>query len=188
MAIVDIVSPNAEELAGFFSGSKDVRTQSEMADRMMTSGVGRDGRGALVVREGSEGATLYTKEWSVHLPAYHTKASAVVDPTGGGNAFLGGLIMAMSRKVEPGIGCLDEVLGDTLDCLLRCDSSAGNLLCAAIYATIAASYVIEQAGMPQLSVLEDGKQETVNGESFAIRLVRYAERERRDISQSLQMN
>ena len=187
MAIVDIVSPNAEELAGFFSGSKDVRTQSEMADCMMASGVGRDGRGALVVREGSEGATIYTREWSIHLPAYHTKASAVVDPTGGGNAFLGGLIMAMSRKVEPNIGCLDEVLRDTLDCSLCCDFSAGNLLYAAIYATIAASYVIEQAGMPQLSVLEDGKRERWNGESFASRLVRYAERERSHIRKTLQI-
>ena len=189
MTVVDVVSPNAEELAGFFSDREDIRTQPEMANWVIASGVGLDGSGALVVREGSEGATIYSRKWSVHLPAYHTQASEmmIVDPTGGGNAFLGGLTMAMSRKVEPDMGSCDEILGDTLENLLCCDSSAGTLVYAAIYATIAASYVIEQAGMPQLSVLEDGNCETWNGESFASRLKKYIVREKDHIGKSLQM-
>ncbi|KAL3418318.1 hypothetical protein PVAG01_10034 [Phlyctema vagabunda] len=72
-------------------------------------------------------------EW---VPAYHTDASKVVDPTGGGNGFLGGLTVALAR----GKG-LEE---------------------AAVWGSVAASLAIEQVGMPVLGSNEDGK-ETWNG-------------------------
>ena len=188
MRLVDILSPNAEELAGFFRDT-GVQTQSEMADLILYSGIGMDGKGALIVREGKDGATVYTREWSVHLPAYHTAVSAnmVKDPTGGGNAYLGALAMGLSRKVDPDFGVLDEALATTLNGLQQFDSCARTLLYAAIYASVAAGYVIEQAGMPFLSVSEGRKDELWNGECFASRIGKYIARERQTITGSLRL-
>lgn len=186
MKFVDVLSPNAEELAGFFDHTT-VRTQSEMADLITNSGIGADGGGALIVREGKDGATVYTRGWSVHLPAYHTAASSnmVKDPTGGGNAYLGALAMGLSHGVEPDIGSFDDMLDGTLTGLRILGSNAGTLLYAAIYASVAASYVIEQAGMPSLSVSANGG-EVWNGESVASRLGKYIAREKDGIASSLQ--
>ena len=62
------------------------------------------------------------------LPPYHTDSAKVVDPTGGGNTFLGGLGVALGR----GEG-VEE---------------------ASIWASVAASFAIEQVGVPTL-----GKEE-----------------------------
>ncbi|KAJ1331742.1 ribokinase [Microdochium nivale] len=67
------------------------------------------------------------------IPAYHTDKDKVVDPTGGGNAFLGGLAVALARGKS-----LEE---------------------AAAWGTVAASFAIEQVGMPTLG------QETTTYES-----------------------
>ncbi|KAF4125322.1 pfkB family carbohydrate kinase [Geosmithia morbida] len=58
------------------------------------------------------------------IPAYHQDASKVVDPTGGGNTFLGGLAVALAR-------------GQSIED-------------AAIWGSVAASFAIEQVGMPTL--------------------------------------
>lgn len=72
------------------------------------------------------------------IPAYFTKEAQgrVVDPTGGGNTFLGGLAVALAR----GKG-VEE---------------------AAAWASVAASFAIEQVGVPVLGRDEEG-QETWNG-------------------------
>jgi len=79
------------------------------------------------------------------LPAYFGKGDEgrVVDPTGGGNGFLGGLAIALAR----GKG-VEE---------------------AAAWGSVAASFMIEQAGVPILGVDEDGN-ETCNRESVQKRL------------------
>ncbi|KAI5922601.1 Ribokinase-like protein [Camillea tinctor] len=70
------------------------------------------------------------------IPAYHTDPEKVVDPTGGGNTFLGGLAVALAR-------------GKTLEE-------------AAAWASVAASFAIEQVGVPTLGKDEEGR-ETWNG-------------------------
>jgi sugar/nucleoside kinase (ribokinase family) len=70
------------------------------------------------------------------IPAYHTDASRVADPTGGGNAFLGALAAGLAR-------------GKAVDV-------------AAVGASVAASFVIEQVGVPVLGRDEAG-DETWNG-------------------------
>jgi hypothetical protein len=70
------------------------------------------------------------------LPAYHIDKEKVIDPTGGGNSFLGGLAAALARGRS-----LEE---------------------AAAWGTVAASFAIEQVGMPVLGTDTDGK-ETWNG-------------------------
>lgn len=67
------------------------------------------------------------EEW---LPAYFTSEDAkmgrVVDPTGGGNGFLGGMSVALAR--------------------------GKSVVEAAAWGSVAASYMIEQVGVPVLSV------------------------------------
>jgi sugar/nucleoside kinase (ribokinase family) len=70
------------------------------------------------------------------IPAFHTDAALVRDPTGGGNTFLGGLAVALAR----GRG-IEE---------------------AAVWGSVAASLAIEQIGMPELGV-DDTGSETWNG-------------------------
>lgn len=70
------------------------------------------------------------------IPAYHTDSALVVDPTGGGNTFLGGLAVALARGKS-----LEE---------------------AAVWGSVAASFAIEQVGAPVLGENSEGK-ETWNG-------------------------
>lgn len=85
------------------------------------------------------------------LPAYFTPAQAdrVVDPTGGGNTFLGGMAVALAR----GKGTEE----------------------AASWGNVAASFAIEQVGVPVLGVDCEG-EETWNGVRVGERLAEYYER------------
>ncbi|KKY36897.1 putative mak32 protein [Diaporthe ampelina] len=81
------------------------------------------------------------------IPAFFTKddaaAGRVVDPTGGGNTFLGALAVALAR-------------GRTMEE-------------AACWGSIAASFAIEQVGVPELGRDDDG-EETWNGDRVQDRL------------------
>ncbi|KAL1876509.1 hypothetical protein Daus18300_002753 [Diaporthe australafricana] len=80
------------------------------------------------------------------IPAFFTRddaAEKVVDPTGGGNTFLGGLAVALAR-------------GKTME------EAAG-------WGSIAASFAIEQVGVPELGRDDDG-EETWNGARVQDRL------------------
>ncbi|KAH6688085.1 Ribokinase-like protein [Plectosphaerella plurivora] len=77
------------------------------------------------------------------IPAYHRDPSKVVDPTGGGNSFLGGLAVALARGKD-----IEE---------------------AALWGSISASFAIEQIGVPALGRDGTGK-ETWNGASVYDRL------------------
>lgn len=66
------------------------------------------------------------------IPAYHRDARKVVDPTGGGNTFLGGMSIALAR-------------GEDLET-------------AALWGSVAASFAIEQVGVPTLGEGEEGKE------------------------------
>ncbi|KFZ25421.1 hypothetical protein V502_00106 [Pseudogymnoascus sp. VKM F-4520 (FW-2644)] len=66
------------------------------------------------------------------LPPYHTTPEKVLDPTGGGNAFLGALAITHARGSS-----LEE---------------------AARWGAVAASFAIEQVGMPVLSIDENGER------------------------------
>lgn len=85
------------------------------------------------------------------IPAYFTKESQgkVVDPTGGGNTFLGGLAVGLAR----GKG-MEE---------------------AATWGSVAASFAIEQVGVPELGRDEAG-EETWNGVRVSDRLSELQER------------
>ncbi|KAF2456216.1 Ribokinase-like protein [Lineolata rhizophorae] len=152
---VDVVSANHEELCAFF-GRKAIREEDGSLDRpivewccsvLLGSGVGADKKGAVVIRAGKEGCYVATREKNYWLPAFHKDGSEkVVDPTGGGNAFLGGLCVGLVRYGE-GSGKARPVL---------------SIHDASVLANVAASFAIEQVGPPTLGKAEDGT-ETWNG-------------------------
>ncbi|OCK81377.1 Ribokinase-like protein [Lepidopterella palustris CBS 459.81] len=157
---VDVVSPNHSELGAFFGevvdrdGRVDFRAVEDLAGRWVRSGIGFDGEGAVVVRAGKHGCYVRDLHTSIWIPAYHQSAEKVVDPTGGGNGFLGGLAVGLIRG------------GPT--------AGLGNLKEAAIWASIAASFAIEQFGMPILAQGIDG--ETWNDVKVEERLVEFRKR------------
>ncbi|KHN97850.1 Carbohydrate/purine kinase [Metarhizium album ARSEF 1941] len=83
------------------------------------------------------------------VPAYHRDGRKVIDPTGGGNAFLGGLSVALAR-------------GERLEN-------------AVAWGSVSASFAIEQVGLPSLAVNEEGV-ETWNGEEVRQRLQAFQRR------------
>lgn len=151
---VDVVSPNQSELTAFFgvsaypTGWLDREVIERCCKDWATSGIGGDGNGVVVVRAGKDGCFVAKGALKFWLPAYHPSAEKVIDPTGGGNTFLGGLAVTLAR--------------------------GHSLTYAAMCGSIAASFAIEQVGMPTLSQGPDG--ELWNGERVVDRIIEYGAR------------
>lgn len=90
---------------------------------------------AIIVRAGELGAYTLSDSWTGWTPAYWTvdQQDQVVDPTGGGNGFMGGLMAGM---------------------LL----SGDNLRAATVYASVGASYIIQQRGLPKFDLTSEGER------------------------------
>jgi sugar/nucleoside kinase (ribokinase family) len=156
---VDVLSPNHEELGALFgfehAAGVDKRVVEKHAEDLVASGIGANGNGVIVVRSGKEGCYIARSggdKTSCWLPAYHTDQKKVVDPTGGGNGFLGGLAVGLVR-------------------------SGFDVVEAARWGSVAASLCIEQVGMPQLTApASAGTPELWNGISVEDRLRELKER------------
>lgn len=187
-----------EESEGVLTSSEDKKRRTEILAKKLALHRRMGGRrqhGAVIVRCGAQGCYLVWQHGpssndapvspgppiipisTIWLPAYHTPTStatatatpesnsptSVVDPTGAGNAFMGGLAVGMSRQIH--------------------DSRYGNInrwILAAMYGQVAASFVVEQVGVPRLSVDPVDGVEKWNGEVAQVRLRRYVERLERD--------
>jgi sugar/nucleoside kinase (ribokinase family) len=159
---VDILSPNHIELASLFNIELtlpiDTSLIETLAKKCLESGIGPSGAGTLVVRAGELGCCVFSRQENklVWLPSYHkqenpgsanlTTPDKVIDPTGAGNAFLGGFA----------IGLLETK----------------NDIKAACYGTVAASFAVEQTGLPGMVDTEDGR-ELWNNVSVRSRLIEY---------------
>ncbi|CAN7705177.1 ribokinase [Mesorhizobium sp. LjNodule214] len=94
-ALCDYVTPNeteAEELTGIKVLSVDDARRA--ADSLLKKGVG-----AVIITLGEKGALLHTASRSDHVGAVN--AGPVVETTGAGDAFNGGLAAALAKGVEP---------------------------------------------------------------------------------------
>lgn len=94
-ALSDYLTPNeteTEELTGLKVESVDDARRA--ADRLLAMGVG-----TAIVTLGEKGALLHTKGQSEHVPA--VQAGPVVETTGAGDAFNGGLAAALARGTSP---------------------------------------------------------------------------------------
>lgn len=156
---VDVVSPNHSELGALFgqntNGESHVeyRTIEKLCDEWLQMGIGSNGQGAIVVRAGKDGCLVARQGVRKWLPAYFNSAdqSKVIDPTGGGNTFLGGLAVGLVRN--GGLGNVEE---------------------AAAWGSVSASFAIEQIGCPQLSRREN--DELWNDDRVEQRLSKFKER------------
>ena len=154
---VDVISPNHHELAALFSDKPQYSKIEDEEERMRQQckeihNEFKNRKKAVVVRCGQRGCYVRAGRKEFNVPAYHQplpdgkSMSKVVDPTGAGNAFLGAFAVGM------------------LDSLTAAEMSWSG----ALYGTIAASFAVEQVGLPTLQVI-DG-QEFWNGETVRDRL------------------
>lgn len=163
---VDVVSPNHQELAALFRTRKQSSatildsSMKAQCTELLTKGFGSK-EAAVVVRCGARGCFIATTAGNTTMPAYYQPDQAsdrVVDPTGAGNAFLGGFCVGLLEKDKP-----EGTIFET----------------AAVYGSVAASFAVEQVGLPKLTLHQDGGQdggELWNGESVAERLRQYQAR------------
>jgi sugar/nucleoside kinase (ribokinase family) len=161
---VQVISPNNAELAGFFGIEDtlvidDPQTIQNLAAELVAVGIGPSGDGAVVVRAGKMGCLVVSPKHSpTWLPAYHQPQgrgennAKVIDPTGGGNAFIGGLSVGLARH-----GMTDYIF-------------------AAAMGIVAASFAIEQIGIPVLVKVEGSEDEFWNGFSVSARFEEYQKR------------
>ncbi|KAJ5491019.1 hypothetical protein N7539_002586 [Penicillium diatomitis] len=193
--VVDVVSPNHQELGMMFEQRGWSATSEEsmkLVDRILSSGIGPESDGCLVIRAGKDGCYAFSGAQKLWLPAYHqpkqSGATAVVDPTGAGNSFLGGLAQGMVSSGREPLLVIDRVLSvsstwrETLDAWGARRSMPMALICA----TVAAGVVVEQIGVPQISTVDDGRKELWNESEFAERIRLYTQRLYESFGQSPQ--
>ncbi|KAK9360938.1 Ribokinase-like protein [Lipomyces starkeyi] len=153
LPMVNILTPNAAEAAAFFGLPEPFEKESieEIGIRFLPF-MREDA--AIVVRAGSHGCLILSK-WceTLWLEAYHTPfPDRVIDPTGAGNTFVGGL-------------CTGYVL------------SNGDIIEASIYGNVAAGLSIEQVGLAKLTLPnDDGQPELWNGSEVMDRVKEYKAR------------
>ncbi|KAF3917967.1 hypothetical protein ABW21_db0200415 [Orbilia brochopaga] len=163
--LVNVFSPNHWELSQLFGvewklwemrdNQIDRKLIEDMAKRFIDKGIGQDNNGWIVVRAGQHGCMFWGRKRArpVWLPPYYRGTrNKLLDSTGAGSAFLGALALGLVQT-----GDIEE---------------------AAMWGTVAASFAMEQSGLPELNVV-DGKEEWCDDEAGA-RLVRYKSRRRVD--------
>ncbi|KAJ9214313.1 hypothetical protein DTO166G4_4158 [Paecilomyces variotii] len=191
--VVDVVSPNELELGmmfgrpGWDESNEDDR---ELVRKILKSGIGPDGNGTLVIRAGKNGSYSYSRGHGIWLPAYHqpdpSNPPPVVDPTGGGNSFLGALAEGMISQGRSPVETIESVLApsESWKNIVQTWGKNGQIPLALICATVAAGFVVEQIGVPKISE-KDGK-ETWNGSEFTERVRLYTQRLYRTLEESPQ--
>ncbi|OAA63879.1 Carbohydrate/purine kinase [Cordyceps fumosorosea ARSEF 2679] len=153
--LVDVFSPNHLELESLTADGpcdgdlpfsrEDVECRARL---FLDAGIGLDKDGLVVVRCGEHGCMTLSRKTGVDwLPAFFDSTSpVVVDTTGAGNVFLGAFTVAF----------------------LKTDDARE----AAIAGSVAASFAIEQIGLPDFSPASSAK-ETWNGVDVSTRLAEY---------------
>jgi sugar/nucleoside kinase (ribokinase family) len=89
VALSDVILPSGKELA-MLAGSDDVR---HAVHSLLQRGVAM-----VIVKEGPQGSTLYTRDAAVHVP---TQTREERDPTGAGDAFAGGIAYGLLHPLAP---------------------------------------------------------------------------------------
>jgi sugar/nucleoside kinase (ribokinase family) len=194
--VVDVVSPNHLELGMMFEQpgwTEESPTGQELVQKILNSGIGPDGKGCLVVRAGKDGSYAYSRIQKIWLPAYHqpdsSDTTAVLDPTGAGNSFLGSLAQGMVSAGRAPFQVIDSVLEQSEHWRKKMDAwgPQRDLPRALICASVAAGFVVEQIGVPQISVADNGR-EFWNQSEFTERVRLYTQRLIRTLDESQRTN
>ncbi|KAI4257700.1 MAG: hypothetical protein LQ352_001540 [Teloschistes flavicans] len=142
---VDVMSPNLDEFCSLLGISIDLDVPSgwdlmrQKCKELLGSVVGGS-KIAVVVRLGAKGCYVTQCGRDLHLPAYHEQDTKhrIADPTGGGNTFLGGFCIGFVQSPDA--------------------NRADRFEEAALYGTVAASFAIEQVGVPVLTHSATGEE------------------------------
>ncbi|KAJ5301413.1 hypothetical protein PENANT_c023G08360 [Penicillium antarcticum] len=190
--VVDVVSPNHMEIGMMFDQpgwSKDSDESQKLVHKIIDSGIGHAGNGLLVIRAGKDGSYAYSKTSKIWLPAYHqpdaSGATPVLDPTGAGNSFLGALAQGMVTTGREPFQAIESVLSQS-ETWKKALDSWGNFPqhpLALICATVAAGFVVEQIGVPQIDV-DGNERELWNQTEFTERVRLYTQRLLRTLEES----
>ena len=199
MRYVDVFSPNLEEFGALLDvsfdsldGSINETTFHSLAtmchswlcasyDSSDSRQLRKSKEPSMIVRMGAHGSLFADKVGLTMIEPYHYSAEAefvggeqeetvdsshsVVDPTGAGNAFLGGFCAGLNL---PPVHEIKDF-----------GATNSRYLMAALCGTVAASFVIEQIGLPILSRCEyNENQELWNGDSVIHRIQHMAGRAR----------
>jgi sugar/nucleoside kinase (ribokinase family) len=192
-AVVDVVSPNHMELGMMFDQAGWTEESQEgqaLVRRITDSGIGTDGNGILVIRAGKDGSYAYSKTCKIWLPAYHqpdvSGATPVVDPTGAGNSFLGALAQGMVTAGREPFEVIQSILSRSENWKKGLESWGGfqHYPMALICATVAAGFVVEQIGVPQIE--KGNGEELWNQSEFTERVRLYTQRLLRSLEESPQ--
>lgn len=152
---VDVFSPNHLELASLFSVPPIRASQKpiieDLAKKVLSSGVGPDGNGTVIIRAGEHGSLVTAQGLALTwIPPFYgpgqraDRDEKIVDATGAGNAFLGAYAVGFLKT--------------------------GDVVRAACYGSVGASFVLEQVGIPERSCDGDGDGELWNGVDVFARL------------------
>lgn len=142
-SLVNVFSPNHIEIASIFNsncGKAFNASALEAHSQYFSNHVGTHGTGIVIIRAGEHGSLTTCNDNTtrhVWLPAYYPPGDGkVVDPTGAGNAFLGGFMQGWiaSRDILEG----------------------------SVYGSVAASFALEQIGLPRCEE-SGGGEERWNG-------------------------
>ncbi|CAG8572075.1 8354_t:CDS:2, partial [Acaulospora morrowiae] len=177
MRMVDVVSPNHEEAAALLGlvtdDEEDERFLTDemlmfMVDKFLAYQIGRHGNGCVIIRASHKGCIVGTREKKEIIPAYWTtpkdggRHPHVVDVTGAGNSFCGGLMAGLLK-------------------------SNFDVFEAALYGSVSASFVIEQLGTPRLHIDEQGNESWNTGDSPHIRLDKLKQRVKEKLKEKLKV-
>ncbi|KAJ4356875.1 hypothetical protein N0V95_002966 [Ascochyta clinopodiicola] len=166
--LVDVFSPNHLELAALFPSPPPSTPESTtttlqrlvtLATTFLDAGIGPDGAGTLIVRAGADGALALRRRGApVHVSAFHAPGSTeVVDATGAGNAFLGGYMAGWLRADGASNPHTHDNDSQTRDDDFHARDTAvddadghvrDRLREALCYGAVAASFALEQIGLP----------------------------------------
>ncbi|KAF4620006.1 hypothetical protein D9613_005580 [Agrocybe pediades] len=130
LPLISILSPNAEEALSLLSMPLPPSKNSieSAADEFLQFSIGEEATGWVIIRSGALGSYVKSRTTKgTWVDAYWRPEDSdkVVDVTGAGNAFLGGFAAGL------------VISGDVYQ--------------ATLYATVSASFIIEQEGLPTIS-------------------------------------
>ncbi|CAG8691600.1 5015_t:CDS:1, partial [Racocetra fulgida] len=159
MKLVDIISPNHEEIAAVLGLISEDYKKNEhllemlrhMADKLLEHQIGSHGKGCVIIRASRKGCLVATKERKEIIPAYWepledgNENPSVMDVTGAGNSFCGGLMVGLLK-------------------------SNYDIFKATLYGIISASFTIEQIGVPIFKINEQGVETWNSGDNPQSRL------------------
>ncbi|KAL8969660.1 MAG: hypothetical protein Q9183_001894 [Haloplaca sp. 2 TL-2023] len=159
LRFVDVISPNLDEFSSLFGISLDLDEPTDWARLRQSCDALFEADGSkthlvVIVRLGARGCYVAQRHRQLHLPAHHEGSTAdqVIDPTGGGNSFLGGFAIGFLKA--------------------KGASRAEKFEEAALFGAVAASFAIEQRGIPHLSTSAAG-DEVWNNSRTQDRLAEY---------------